>query len=57
MCDADLATNFWAGMVDLACGSFSGEVYEMTSSAVVGSHIIKPQNSVLGPWILCSAYR
>ena len=29
--NADLATNFGAGVVDLACCSFSGEVYEMAS--------------------------
>ena len=29
--NADLATNFGAGLVDLACRSFSGEVHEMAS--------------------------
>jgi hypothetical protein len=31
MKNADLATNFGAGLVNLACRSFSGEVYEMVS--------------------------
>ena len=37
--NADLATNCGAGMVDLACCSFSGEVYEMASS-VPGSLLV-----------------
>jgi hypothetical protein len=32
--NADLATNFWDWLVDLARCSFSGEVYEMASSTI-----------------------